>query len=144
MAIALRPAMPQDFDFCARLYGADLALYISDPAARAAKLATLRPRWHLDEVRIAVRDGADIGWLQTTTDDNGALFIVQFFIEEAQRGSGVGSAVLTQITAEAKARGRDVTLEVVKQNRALALYRRFGFAIVGEDAVKFHMRRRSR
>lgn len=140
MAIQLRRAAPEDFDFCARLYGADLALYIPDPAAQAAKLATLRPRWHVDEVRIVARDGADIGWVQRTTG-NDAVFIVQFFIEPARRGQGVGGVVLTRIIAEATARGEDVALEVVKENRALRLYRRLGFEIVGEDAVKYHMRR---
>ena len=140
MAIMLRPAEPEDFEFCARLYGADLVLYIPDPAAQAAKLATLRPRWHRSDVRIVVRDGVDVGWLQSTADGN-AVFIVQFFIETPLRGDGVGADVLRQVIAEASARGQDVTLEVVKENRALGLYRRFGFEIVGEDAVKYHMRR---
>ena len=140
MAIQLRPARLQDFDYCAGLYGEDLALYVKDPAARAEKLATLRPRWHVGEVRIVVRDGTDVGWLQSTIDD-ASLFIVQFFIEGDLRGTGIGSAVLAHIIEEATARGLDVTLEVVKHNHALGLYRRFGFAIVGEDTVKFHMRR---
>ena len=140
MAIQLRPAEPQDFEFCARLYGADLALYIPDPAAQAAKLATLHPRWHVSEVRIIVRDGTDVGWLQSTSDGQ-AVFIVQFFVDAPLRGRGIGNDVLGCIVAEATSRGQDVTLEVVKENRALRLYRRFGFEIVGEDAVKFHMRR---
>ena len=140
MPITLRPAAPQDFEFCARFYGADLALYIPDPAAQAAKLATLRPRWHVGDVRIVVRDGTDVGWLQSTNTGD-AVFIVQFFIDAPLRGRGIGADVLARIIADATSRGQDVTLEVVKENRALGLYRRFGFAIVGEDAVKFHMRR---
>ena len=140
MAIQLRPAEPQDFEFCARLYGADLALYIPDPAAQAAKLATLRPRWHVGEVRIIVRDGTDIGWLQSTSDGQ-AVFIVQFFVDTPLRGRGIGNDVLARIIAEATLHQQAVALEVVKENRALRLYRRLGFEVVGEDAVKYHMRR---
>jgi ribosomal protein S18 acetylase RimI-like enzyme len=143
MAITLRPAEPRDFEFCARLYSADLALYIPDPADQAAKLATLQPRWHVGEVRIVVRDGTDIGWLQSTTADDDAVFIVQFFIDAPLRGRAIGADVLAGIIAEATSRGRDVTLEVVKENRALRLYRRLGFEIVGEDGAKYHMRRSS-
>lgn len=140
MAVTFRPAQASDFDFCARLYAGDLALYIADPAARAAKLATLRPRWHVEQVRIVVRGGADIGWLQSVPAD-GALFIVQFFIEGTLRGQGIGTAVLTRIIEEASASGQDVALDVVKQNRAVQLYRRLGFQITGEDGPKYVMRR---
>ena len=54
-----------------------------------------------------------------------------------REGRGIGSAVLTELIAEARRRGaRDVLLEVRADNpRAQALYRRFGF-------VQIHTRRR--
>jgi ribosomal-protein-alanine N-acetyltransferase len=54
-----------------------------------------------------------------------------------REGRGIGSAVLTELIAEADRRGaRDVLLEVRADNpRAQALYRRFGF-------VHIHTRRR--
>jgi len=140
MDVSFRPAQASDFDFCARLYAEDLALYIADPAARAAKLATLRPRWHREQVRIIVHSGEVIGWLQSVPE-NAALFIVQFFIETRLRGQGIGTEVLTRIIEEAGRNGQDVTLDVVKENRALWLYRRLGFQITGEDGPKYVMRR---
>ena len=140
MDVSFRPARASDFHFCARLYAEDLVLYISDPAARAEKLATLRPRWHVEQVRIIVRDGTDIGWLQSVPADD-ALFVVQFFIEATSRGQGIGTEVLTRIVEEAGANGQDVILDVVKDNRALRLYRRLGFLITGEDGPKYAMRR---
>lgn len=140
MAVTFRPAQASDFDFCARLYAEDLALYIPDPGEQAAKLATLRPRWHVEQVRIICRGGADIGWLQSVPAD-GTLFIVQFFIEGALRGQGIGTAVLTRIIEAAGANGQDVALDVVKQNRAVRLYRRLGFQITGGDGPKYAMRR---
>jgi len=140
MPVSFRPAQASDFDFCARLYAEDLSLYIADATARAAKLATLRPRWHVEQVRIIVRGGADTGWLQSVPEDD-ALFIVQFFIEASLRGQGIGTQAVARIVEEAGANGRDVTLEVMKENRALRLYRRFGFQITGEDGPKYVMRR---
>ncbi|WP_136611957.1 ribosomal protein S18-alanine N-acetyltransferase [Sinomonas albida] len=54
-----------------------------------------------------------------------------------REGLGIGSAVLTELIAEARRRGaRDVLLEVRADNpRAQGLYRRFGFA-------QIHTRRR--
>lgn len=54
-----------------------------------------------------------------------------------REGRGVGSAVLTELIAEARRRGaEDVLLEVRADNpRAQALYRRFGF-------TQIHLRRR--
>src|SRR5690349_18792085 len=113
MAVSLRPARPDDFDFCLRLYAEDLALYIADPAERTAKAASLRPRWHMHEVRIIVQGGLDVGWLQGAPEGD-SFFIIQFFIEGAMRGQGIGRAVLERVIEEAKTEGRDVTLEVVK------------------------------
>ena len=140
MAIALRPARAADYAFCARLYGEDLGLYIPDPAARAAKLASLAPRWKIEQVRIVQRDGTDVGWLQGAATGRD-FFIIQFFIESALRGQGIGAAVLALVIDEATAADRDVTLEVMKENRALGLYRRLGFQITGESGPKFQMRR---
>jgi ribosomal-protein-alanine N-acetyltransferase len=54
-----------------------------------------------------------------------------------REGRGIGSAILTELIAEARRRGaRDVLLEVRADNpRAQALYRRFGF-------TQIHTRRR--
>jgi ribosomal-protein-alanine N-acetyltransferase len=92
-----------------------------------------------------------IGELDGSTDDAPARIIgyagvmcvppiadVQTIAVVPEReGRGIGSAVLTELIAEAARRGaRDVLLEVREDNpRAQALYRRFGF-------VHIHTRRR--
>jgi ribosomal protein S18 acetylase RimI-like enzyme len=54
---------------------------------------------------------------------------------------GLGTAVITGLLREAVAAGRPMTLSVEKDNpRALALYRRLGFAVTGEDDKEFAMR----
>jgi hypothetical protein len=46
----------------------------------APLVADLRQRWELTQVRIIALGSADIGWLQTTTQ-NDSLFIVQLSID---------------------------------------------------------------
>jgi ribosomal protein S18 acetylase RimI-like enzyme len=140
MDLSFRPATADDYQYCAGLYFEDAARYIRDPAALAALRAGFPPRWHADDVRIVSRDGVDIGWLQGAVRD-GTFFIIQFFIETALRDRGIGAAVLTRVIHEAAREGRDVTLGVVKVNRALRLYERLGFRITHEDERKYYMRR---
>jgi ribosomal protein S18 acetylase RimI-like enzyme len=105
-----------------------------------AQLENLRQRWIPTEVRIIALDGRDIGWLQSTFDED-ALFLAQFFVEAGVRGQGVGTAVMDNLINEATRADRAITLGVVKTNPALRLYQRLDFRITGEDERKFYMRR---
>ena len=60
-------------------------------------------------------------------------FLDDFYIEPGHRGRGLGSAVLTALEREARALSvKAIHLEVMPGNdRAEALYRRFGFAPSG-------------
>lgn len=140
MEISFRPATVRDFDYCARLYFEDAARHIDDPAALAALRAGFPARWHAADVRIIIRGGADIGWLQGTVRD-GAFSIIQFFVDAPLRGQGIGTAVLARVIEEAAAQGHDVSLGVVKANQALRLYQRLGFHTTHEDERKYYMRR---
>src|SRR6185436_2026169 len=129
MPTVLRPARPDDFDFCARLYFSSMAETI-----RLLKLdmvvqtANLRERWDVAEVEIITSDGADIGWLQKSIQDD-ALFLEQIFIDAASQNCGIGSGIINRLIDKAKQDGRPVTLGVVKTIPALRLYERFGFRV---------------
>jgi len=139
--IGFRPARPDDFDYCARLYFAAM-----EPTIRALgldealHLAGFRARWDAAEVRIIVRDGADIGWLQSTMRDR-ELSLGQLLVDAPSRGRGIGTEVMNSLIAEAARAGLAVTLGVVKTNPALRLYERLGFRITHADDRKFYMRR---
>ena len=102
--------------------------------------ANLEARWNVDQVRILVRNGDDIGWLQWAKLPD-ARELVQFFVEERLRGRGIGTEVMRLLIVEADADGKPVVLGVVKTNPAKRLYERLGFRVFGEDERKFHMRR---
>lgn len=49
------------------------------------------------------------------------------------RGQGIGTALLTSLLAEATQSGRPVRFHVERMNRALRLYERLGFRVIGEN-----------
>ena len=141
MRISFRPARPQDFDYCANLYFAGMERSIRElNLDMAAQTANFRQRWEVTQVRIITLDGADIGWLQSTTQGD-ALFLAQLFVDAPFRRQGTGTEVMNRIMDEAACAGQAVTLGVVKTNPALRLYDRLGFQITHEDDRKFYMRR---
>jgi ribosomal protein S18 acetylase RimI-like enzyme len=135
--IAFRRGSPQDFDYCAKLYFADTAIRELN---LEAQIGGFRARWDAKEVRIVMRDGVDIGWLQTAAAGD-ALFLAQLFVDAAAQRQGIGTEVMRRVIAEAAHAGQAVTLGVVKTNPALRLYERLGFKVTHEDSRKFYMRR---
>jgi GNAT superfamily N-acetyltransferase len=141
MPIVLRPARPDDFDFCARLYFSGMAETIRElKLDMAAQTANLRERWDAAEVEIIMSDGADIGWLQKSIQGD-ALYLEQIFIDAASQNRGIGTGIINRLIDKAKQDGRPVTLGVVKINPALRLYERLGFRVTHQDDRKFYMRR---
>jgi ribosomal protein S18 acetylase RimI-like enzyme len=139
--IIFRPATADDFDYCAGLYFAGMDTVIRDlNLDRAAQSASLRRRWAPAEVRVIMRDGATIGWLQIAALPD-ALFLKQLFVEGASQRQGIGTEVMHRLIAEAAATNRPMTLGVVKTNPARRLYERLGFRVTNEDERKFYMRR---
>jgi ribosomal protein S18 acetylase RimI-like enzyme len=141
MRIAVRPARPEDFDFCADLYFSEMARTIRELNLDLAKqAANLRQHWELQQVRIITGDGDDVGWVQSMIEGD-ALFLGQLFVAPAHQGHGVGTIIVRRLIEEAACERRAVTLGVVKTNPALRLYQRLGFRTTHEDKRKFYMRR---
>jgi ribosomal protein S18 acetylase RimI-like enzyme len=140
MRPALRPARPEDFDYCASLYFEGMDAIIRElKLNKDSQIAGFRERWKVEQVRIITLDDADIGWLQSFVKDD-ALFLGQLFVEGARRQQGIGTEVVKALIEEAAEAGRAVTLGVVKINPALRLYERLGFRTTHEDERKFYMR----
>jgi ribosomal protein S18 acetylase RimI-like enzyme len=141
MNVAFRPALPQDFEYCERLYFAEMErIHRELKLDRDLQVASFRRQWDVTQVRIITFDGADIGWLQSTTRD-GTYFLGQIFVEAARQQRGIGTAVMNHLIGEATRARRAMTLGVVKSNPAKRLYDRLGFHVIHEDDRKFYMRR---
>ena len=139
--IILRPAQPQDFAFCERVYFDEMGWIIE-----AMKLDPARHRdgftrqWQCAEVRIITTESGDVGWLQTTPGDD-AIFLGQLYLEGRCQRQGIGSRVMRLLIEEAASTGKAIALAVVKINPARRLYERLGFRVTHEAQHKLYMRR---
>jgi len=141
--ITVRPARSQDFDYCERLYFAEMKGIIQElKLDMAAQVASFRQQWELAQVRIILFEGAEIGWLQSAAQGD-TLFLAQLFVERSFQRRGIGTAVMRRLIGEAARVHLAVTLAVVKINPAVRLYERLGFRVTHEDDRKFYMRRDS-
>lgn len=141
MQISFRPARPQDFDYCAKLYFVEMERTIQQlNLDMVAHSAGFRQRWEPTQVRIITLDGDDIGWLQSMAQGD-TLFLAQLFVDASVQRQGIGTVVMNRIISEAAHAGQAVSLGVVKTNPAFRLYKRLGFQITHEDDRKLYMRR---
>ena len=65
----------------------------------------------------------------------GALLIIDISLVPARCGSGIGSAVLAAVFAQARASGKRVQIHVERFNPAQRLYQRMGFRLVEDKGV---------
>jgi GNAT superfamily N-acetyltransferase len=136
-----RPAYPEDFTYCTRLYFAGMKAIINELSLNVdAQFNSLRQRWDVTQVRIITLNGADVGWVQSIVD-NGALFLGELFVAGPFQNRGIGTEVVNTLIEEAARAGMALTLGVVKTNPALRLYERLGFQVTHDDDRKFYMRR---
>jgi GNAT superfamily N-acetyltransferase len=141
MPAALRPARTDDFDFCACLYFSGMERIIQElKLDMVAQTANLRERWNVNEVRIIMSGGNDIGWVQSSIRCD-SLYLEQIFIDAALQRRGIGTGIIKGLIDQATQAGLPVTLGVVKTNPARLLYARLGFRTTHEDDRKFYMRR---
>jgi GNAT superfamily N-acetyltransferase len=75
---------------------------------------------------------------------SGDLVLMDITIEASQRGQGIGSNILADLTDQADQLNREMSLHVEPDNPARRLYTRFGFAEKNnstESDIYFEMRR---
>lgn len=91
-----------------------------------------------------VVDGERVGLLETRVTDD-ALDLRHLEVLPEHQGSGIGTAVIRLVVAQARGAGRDVSLRVLRVNdRARALYERLGFVVEQERAQSVQLRLRVR
>jgi ribosomal protein S18 acetylase RimI-like enzyme len=61
--------------------------------------------------------------------------VADIIIQPAQRGSGIGTVLIRQLLHEAGQSRKPLRLHVLRTNRAIQLYQRLGFAIVGDTGT---------
>lgn len=137
----LRPGRQEDYDFAKELYFGSMKplLEALDAWNAEEKEAAFASYYDVDEVRVIMVDGQDVGWIQVSHTDE-EFCLDQLHLIETARGKGIGTVLIKETIAEAAEEGKNVSLSLVKGNRAIRLYRRLGFHQVAEDETKIHKR----
>jgi ribosomal protein S18 acetylase RimI-like enzyme len=143
MTVALRPEIPADDAFVQRA----ILETVADELGAAAWPEPMRSQ--LLAVQCAGRrhrsaglgkiieaDGCDVGWLVLSIVAT-EVFLIEIMVLPELRGRGIGTAVIGEILADARAGGRPVRLNVnVTNHGAIRLYERLGFRKIEGDAVQ--------
>jgi ribosomal protein S18 acetylase RimI-like enzyme len=149
---SLRAAVDADRDFLAAVYAStrqdELAL-VSWSEAKKREYLELQCR--LQETQYQSRyAGASFDVVMSRGEGVGRLYvdrstpkihIIDIALLLAHRGSGLGTAILSDVLREADAAGRAVTLSVEGRNRARSLYERLGFCPFEDTGVYVRMER---
>jgi ribosomal protein S18 acetylase RimI-like enzyme len=146
MSVTRRPIGDQDMDFLLHLYAStrEEELSVVDWTPEQ-KMAFLRQQFtaqhsHYQEhyagaaFELLLVDGRPAGRLYVARWTK-TLRIVDIALMPEFRGRGIGTALVTELFAEADASGRSVSIHVESNNPALRLYERLGFQDVGEHGV---------
>jgi ribosomal protein S18 acetylase RimI-like enzyme len=144
--IALRPVGAKDDEFLRRLYASvrddELALV---PWGDSEKEAFLRQQFDAQDAYYREHyDGATFDVIEVDGEPAGRLYVARWedevrimdiALRPEHRGAGIGTRLLRQLLDEGARTGKRVSIHVEKQNRALRLYERLGFASVADRGV---------
>jgi GNAT superfamily N-acetyltransferase len=94
-------------------------------------------RSHFDEpgLRLILAGNERIGCVGFR-DEPGCLKIDSFYLERRFHNSGLGTAILEVLLAEADAKAKPVRLEVLTGSKADRFYLRHGFVKLREDEIE--------
>jgi len=144
--VSYRPFVDQDLPFLAELYLStrqeELAMTGWPAETQVAFLLQQHRAQHSHyaahfadaEWLIIERAGRAIGrlYLQEQPD---RFHVVDISLMPGSRGSGIGTAILVDVLAQARASGKRVSIHVEKNNRAQSLYARLGFSVIADRGV---------
>ena len=138
--VTTRPATQADYHFLYTLHKLALGLYVEatwgwDEEFQGKRF---RDEWEPTANQVVLLGGEPIGCLRVEDHDDHVFVDYIALMPEHQR-HGIGASLMRQVQASAATRGLPVRLQVLKVNPARALYERLGFAVVGEDDVRWYM-----
>jgi GNAT superfamily N-acetyltransferase len=149
-SLSLRAATAEDEPFLRALYRASRQAELAGAGWSDASIAAFADSQYA--LRAAAYrstfPGADHFVLEHAGTPAGSLIawrsaacvvLVDLAVAPASRGKGLGGAALARLQHEAARDGLAIALQVEKASRAVALYRRHGFAVIGEDDLHYSM-----
>ena len=88
--------------------------------------------------RIILRDGEKIGRIAVIRSST-EICLADIALLPNHRGRGIGATLIRELQAEAAGRSLPLRLHVIRDNRAARLYRRLGFAAIGDSGFHVQM-----
>jgi len=135
-----RPATPEDSDFIYQVKVDALKDFITqtwgwdDDFQWNFHRKNFRP-----EITQVIKDGnTDAGFLIVEESDN-EIRISEINLLTNHQGKGIGSQIVRELQATARAKGKWVELQTLKVNPARRLYERLGFRVYSETETHFKM-----
>lgn len=136
-AVGLRPAAPEDSEFCLRVHEAAMGEYVAavhgwvDAEQRDYHERVFRPgAWQIITV-----DGADAGNLVVELRPY-EVYLARLELHPRHQGRGVGARVVEDVVGTAAGHGRPLLLDVFAVNtRARDFYERQGFREVARHGL---------
>ena len=144
--ISLRPITPEDESFLAGLYASTRTEELaqtnwSDEQKTMfcrmqfnAQTKDYRANYPDASFQIIERDGVAAGRLLVMRSDE-AVHVIDIALMPEHRGAGIGTKLLKELQAEARAAGKKLSIYVERFNPARRLYDRLGFQQVAEKEV---------
>lgn len=146
LGISYRPIADEDLPFLAELYASTRAEEVAASGWPVELQHQFLAQQFEAQHRHYMAHYPDAEWLVI---EQGRTPVGRLYIEEwpsqfrlidialvpAARGHGAGSAILRDVMAQADAAGKKLSIHVEKNNPAMALYRRLGFATAEDKGV---------
>ena len=138
----IRPAVDQDLQFCQSLHHKAYKVYISVIWGWDEELQNkmFQDSFIIEGTWIISLGKQNIGYYKLNeTEDN--IYFCDIILDQNFQGIGIGSSILKAIIEASKAKNKVINLGVFKMNqRAMMLYRRFGFKVVEETQTHYMMK----
>jgi ribosomal protein S18 acetylase RimI-like enzyme len=137
----LRRAQTADYQFLYNLHRATIQEYVAEIWGwdEAWQQAHFQEKFDPAMCEIIQFDGRDVGTLQLEERAD-ELFLALIEILPEYQGRGIGAAVIQDILVQAEQRDVSVTLRVLRNNPARALYERLGFTIIDRSDTHLYMK----
>lgn len=131
--VSFKSAVESDFDYFYDLRKRTMTEHFSRVGKTWGDEELTRHREVFDRKKLTMISlrGTIVGFVNVSSSKHEVL-ISHFCIEPDQQGSGLGSYVLKCVINEAARERKSIKLDILKKNKALKLYKRFGFKVSPE------------
>ena len=137
---SLRLALESDIPFLLKLWHETMSVHFAAAGISSADENPLgRLYMRFECAAIVSLQTEPVGFLKVARDGK-EWTLIQIALAPFVQGLGLGTFLINSLIDEAQAHSASLNLSVLKCNPALAMYRRLGFSIIGEENFAYNMR----